>query len=268
MSDKQAKILITDLDGTLIPIDSDPDQCNALSVLKKLIEENKTPLVYATGRHFQSVRDAIKRFSLPQPMFTIADVGTSIYKTNDDQVSLIEEYSGYLQTIVGDLDTSNLWQQICDIENITLQEKEKQGKFKLSFYVNAEVMSVTVDTMAHRLSGIAAPYEIVDSIDPFNGVGLIDLLPSGTSKSAAIQWLSVHKQWPHQDIVYAGDSRNDLAAMNAGFNTIIVNNACNTVRNDVVEHHRVQGWIGRLYLAEEPATCGVLEGCQKFELFG
>ena len=268
MSNKQAKILITDLDGTLIPIDSDPAQCNALSDLKKLIEENKTPLVYATGRHFQSVHNAIKRFSLPQPSFTIADVGTSIYKSNGGQFSLIEEYSSYLQSIVCDLNTNKLWQEIRDIEHIRLQEKDKQGKFKLSFYVDAQFISDAVDIIADKLSDIGAPYEIVDSIDPFNGVGLIDLLPSGASKSAAIRWLSDYKQWPHQNIIYAGDSRNDLAAMNAGFNTIVVNNACNTLRNDVVEHHRQQGWVGRLYLANEPATCGVLEGCQKFDLFG
>ena len=266
MSEFHPKILVTDLDGTLIPIDSDPEQCSDLLELKNCLGTHQTPLVFATGRHYESVLCAIKEFQLPNPQFMIADVGTSIFTNEAGRFLPIEQYANYLCRIVGNMDTGKLSSCLEDIGGIQIQESDKQGPFKLSYYADATNLENLVSEIEDRLREIDAPYRTIDSVDPFNGDGLIDLLPKDTSKSAAITWLSNFNGWPIENIVYAGDSRNDLAAMQAGYNTIIVGNACDLLRQDVIRYHNERGWVNRVFIANKPASSGVLQGCKRFGL--
>ena len=111
---------------------------------------------------------------------------------------------------------------------------------------------------------MTAPYQIISSIDPFSNGGLIDLLPTGVSKAYALEWLCQEQHVTRRSLIFAGDSGNDLAAFNAGYNTVIVGNAAASLVNQVHEAHRSAGWSDRLYHASQHATTGVLEGVQHF----
>ena len=69
-----------------------------------------------------------------------------------------------------------------------------------------------------------------------------------------------------ESLVFAGDSGNDLAALIAGYRTIVVANADRRLAQQVQDAHRAAGWKDRLHLARGRATSGVLEGCRRFEL--
>ena len=112
------------------------------------------------------------------------------------------------------------------------------------------------------------PYSVVQSVDPFTGSGLIDLLPKGVSKAYALAWWSQHVGLNSTAIVCAGDTGNDLAALTAGYRAIVVGNAERSLAKQVQEVHQRAGWSDRLYLARKPATSGVLEGCRWFGLTG
>ena len=58
----------------------------------------------------------------------------------------------------------------------------------------------------------------------------------------------------------------DLAALIAGYRTIVVANADRRLARQVRDAHRAAGWKDRLHLARGRATSGVLEGCRRFEL--
>jgi HAD superfamily hydrolase (TIGR01484 family) len=62
-------------------------------------------------------------------------------------------------------------------------------------------------------------------VDPFEGQGLLDFLPRDVSKAYALKWWSDYHGVSHSDVVFAGDSGNDLAALTAGFCAILVANA-------------------------------------------
>ncbi|MCA9201251.1 MAG: hypothetical protein KDA87_27105, partial [Planctomycetales bacterium] len=59
---------------------------------------------------------------------------------------------------------------------------------------------------------------------------------------------------------------NDWAALTAGFRAILVANADRDLAQRVFQFHQEHGWQNRLFLATQPATSGVLEGCCWFEL--
>ncbi len=153
-----------------------------------------------------------------------------------------------------------------DLPGLRLQEPEKQGPYKLSYYVDQSRLDEHEAAIRDRLEQLAAPYSIIASVDPFNGDGLIDLLPTGVSKAFALQWLADHRGIARQSIAFAGDSGNDTAALTAGYLSIVVNNASDTVKSKVKQSHQQNGWTNRLHITNAPATSGVLEGIKHFAM--
>jgi hydroxymethylpyrimidine pyrophosphatase-like HAD family hydrolase len=149
---------------------------------------------------------------------------------------------------------------------LRLQEPEKQGRFKLSFYTDAGRLDELVARVQRELEKSLAPYTIVPSIDPFNGDGLIDVLPATVSKAHALEWLVQHMGSSREAVVFAGDSGNDLAALTAGYRAVLVGNADPLIAEQACQVHGESGWKNRLYLARGQATSGVLEGCRWFRL--
>lgn len=266
-------ILATDLDGTLIPGDDllpDDPQLQALERLQQLIAAQQLEVVFVTGRHLKSVVEVMQHKALPRPQWIICDVGTSIFHqdaSGDDQpYRPLQSYVNHLDQIVGSFSVAHLRAQLSPHEGLCLQEPEKQGRHKLSFYCKARTIAAQVQQIEQRLQIMGAPYRVVSSVDPFNGDGLIDLLPLGTDKASALLWWAGFRAHDADEIVFAGDSGNDFAALTAGFRAIVVGNADRQLAARVAAEHRQLGHPERAYLANGHATAGVLEGCHHFGL--
>lgn len=266
-------ILATDLDGTLIPGDAlrpDDPQHQALARLRMLAATEKIEIVFVTGRHHDSVIEIMQAKGLPEARWIICDVGTSIFYRDEPAQQQpyrpLQAYVNHLDGIVGSFTIDRLKAEISISDDLRLQEAEKQGRHKLSYYCDAGRLDWHCQAIERQLKRIAAPYRIVSSIDPFNSDGLIDLLPTATDKSSALLWWATFRGCDPQAIVYAGDSGNDYAALAAGFRAILVGNADRALARRVTEHHRQAGHAHRVYLARGHATAGVLEGCRWFEL--
>lgn len=264
MLNSHSGILATDLDGTLIPLADIPENCSDLAILKHQIEEHQVTLCYVTGRHFASVDQAIQEHQLPTPSWLICDVGTTLHRRDEDSFTIVEEYREHLRSLTVDFPLTQLRNQLSDLPQLRLQEDEKQGEFKLSYYVEQNQLRDTTRALQQRLQTSRAPYSLIESIDPFNGDGLVDLLPHNVSKAYALTWWSRHLNYPEEQIVFAGDSGNDLAAFLSGFRSIIVGNADDAIGAEVTAQHHKLGWKNRLYRATRKATSGVLEGCRHF----
>lgn len=278
---KPPSILATDLDGTLIPLTATLDepsratshgdsladcpQRQALTTLRRLADADELEIIFVTGRHHESVMSVMDAVGLPSPRWIICDVGATLLCRADHQPYLpLRAYVNHLDAIVGRFDTGQLAQALAGIDGLVLQEAEKQGRHKLSFYCDLNRIDTQIARIELKLVEIAAPYRMVSSVDPFNGDALIDLLPLGTDKSSALTWWAEHSGSETSRIVYAGDSGNDYAALTGGFRAILVGNADRNLARRVVEHHRQSGSEDRVYLARSPATAGVLEGCIRF----
>ena len=265
----QDHVLATDLDGTFIPLAEHPQNRQDLRRLAELIREYSIPLVFVTGRHLASVQGVRSEHNLPRPDWIICDVGTTIYQLNEhDQPQEVAAYREHLEERIAAFPLAQLRESLADLSGLRLQEQEKQGRFKLSYYTEARVLDDLVSEIERRLAEHAAPYSLISSIDPFNGDGLIDLLPKDVSKAYALHWWSDYAQLPHSSVVFAGDTGNDIAALTAGFCAIVVANADRKVARDVYDGLLTQQEVkNRLFLAQAPATSGVLEGCLWFQLF-
>ncbi len=262
-----SKVLATDLDGTLIPLQGSAENQADLVQLQQALQDNRVTLTFVTGRHLESVQDAMQQHQLPQPDWVICDVGTSIYKrTEVGSFEVAQPYADHLQSIVGETSTSRLREEFTSLESLRLQEEEKQGAFKLSFYCNAkklrEVHDAVLDILTHR----RLPYSLISSVDPFTSDGLIDLLPTDVSKAYALQWWTEHAGLDNKELVFSGDSGNDLAAMTAGYRTIVVGNASLDLKETVHQHYEARMQVDRVYIAKNTATSGVLAGCRHFGL--
>lgn len=237
----------------------------ALATFCRLSDAGKIEIIFVTGRHPSSVIGAISDEGLPIPQWIICDVGTTILRRVSGQpYHPLEAYVNHLDSIVGTFTTSQLRAKIIQHADLTVQEDEKQGRYKLSYYCDAAKLADHVARIDHQIKDWNAPYRTVSSIDPFNGDGLIDLLPTGTDKSSALLWWASHRLASMDQIVFAGDSGNDFAALISGFRAILVGNADRELAALVVDHHQKSGTPERIYLANGRATAGVLEGCIKF----
>ncbi|HUG66595.1 MAG TPA: HAD-IIB family hydrolase [Pirellulaceae bacterium] len=262
------KVLALDLDGTLIPLDDNARHRHDLRVIAGRVQADGVILVFVTGRHLASVEQAIHEHDLPHPEWIICDVGASmVQKSATGPFQEVERYHRHLDAIIQALPLADVRENLRDVGGLRLQEEAKQGRFKLSYYAEAAALDEIVRAMQRLLAERDAPYSIISSIDPFLGVGLIDVLPRQVSKAYALEWWLGHVRFARESVVFAGDSGNDLAALTAGFRTIVVGNADRRLAQQVSDAHRDRNWDGRLHLAESTATSGVLEGCWHFELF-
>ena len=269
LANTRDQVLATDLDGTLIPLDGDEHNRADLQILARELQENGVTLVFVTGRHFASVSKAIERLQLPLPDWIICDVGTSIFERGETgNFRPIGAYEEHLRQVISAMPVGALRELLEPIRGLRLQEQQKQGRFKLSFYADAMELDRLVDQIRLELDRTASPYSIIHSVDPFNGDGLIDLVPAEASKAHALEWWCAHTRLSPNAIVFAGDSGNDLAALTAGHRAIVVANADHEVVQHAYNEHREAGWKNRLYIARSKATSGVLEGCRWFELIG
>lgn len=259
------KVLATDLDGTLIPLDDQPENQRDLETLKDLLTRHDVELVFVTGRHLDSVKNAIEEYTLPATDWIICDVGTSIYQRVDDgKFELLAPYAEHQREILAPMPFADLKGRLDSYPGLRIQEAEKLSEFKLSFYAEQTQLESLVPELQNALKQWQAPWSIVHSVDPFNGDGLIDFLPADVSKAHALAWWSVFTQNPAESIVFAGDSGNDLAALTTGYQSIVVGNAAEQVRSAVSTVYHESGWRDRLCLATRTATSGVLEGCRNF----
>ena len=268
-------VLASDLDGTLIPLDDEPQNRADLAALDEQLSSADMQLIYVTGRHLASVLSVMQTAGLPVPNWIIADVGTSIYQRvatsapgsfqpDSSPYQLAPGYAAELAELVGDFSVQRVAELLASISALRLQEAEKQSRFKLSYYVDRQHLEVVHREIAGRLELAAAPYSIVSSVDPFNGDGLIDLLPRQVTKAYGIGWWAAHQGIERCQILYAGDSGNDSAVFAAGFRSIVVGNAAHQVRQSAEQANTQAGWRDRLYLAQQPATSGVLAGLRHF----
>ena len=261
-----AQLLATDLDGTLIPLPDSAENISALAGLFKKHESGQLKLVYATGRHFESVLEAIEQYTLPEPEWIVCDVGSAIYKHDGDKYRPYAAYENHLDETTGSVNRTVAETLLEGIEGLKLQPADHQQRFKVSYQCDSENLTRIIHTVESKLASTDLPYDCMGSLDPFMNCGLIDVLPKNVSKAYALLWLATHADFSPHEVVYSGDSGNDYAALISGFRAIIVANASDGLIEKVRNKLQSEGHADRLYVAKSTATSGVLEGCQHFGL--
>ncbi len=219
-------LICTDLDRTLIPNGSQPESPAAKEIFKKLVSREEITLVYVTGRHRALIEQAIKDFDLPQPDFAIADVGTTTYQIDSSGWRQWGEWDTQIAPDWQGLAHGEIYRLLSVFPVLRLQEKEKQNRHKLSFYVPLETdAQALAGEMDARLKQEGIKANLIWSIDEMAGFGLLDVLPASANKLHAIRFLMQRKGFLQKDVIFAGDSGNDLDVLMSDIPSVLVANA-------------------------------------------
>ena len=266
-------LLCTDLDRTLIPNGTAPEDVRARPMFSKLCRHPGVILVYVTGRDRHLVLDAITHYDLPQPGYAVTDVGSTIYQIANGDWSMLEAWTRHLQKDWPNGASERIRTLVSGISGPTLQEEAKQNTFKVSYYVPLPLdANEIMGRIGHLLQREGILANLIWSIDEMEGVGLLDILPARADKRQAIRFLQQQLGYGDEEIVFAGDSGNDLQVINSDIPSILVANAAAEIKQAALEWAQQNHQSQVLYIARGDSlamngnySAGILEGICYFQ---
>jgi len=219
-------LLCTDLDRTLIPNGSQAESDGARTLFSQLTDREDIQLAYVSGRDQNLIQQAIEDYNLPTPNFAIADVGSSIYLINKEQWQRWDEWDNEISQDWQGISSDGLHNIIGEIPLLQRQEIEKQGKFKCSYYVSlVEDYKAIMSAIKRRFQERQIKANLIWSVDEEKDIGLLDILPASANKLHAIMFLMQQQGFNKQQLIFAGDSGNDLDVLRSPLQSILVANA-------------------------------------------
>jgi sucrose-6F-phosphate phosphohydrolase len=259
-------LLASDMDGTVIPLEENRRRERELEAFRQAVDRaSHLTLAYVTGRDLPLALRGIGQHGLPAPEILVCDVGTSVYHATANGFEKDLGYEGLMKEARGGLDVREIRHELSRLPELHLQPEDRQTESKLSYTLSPGVdhpeilasVQEVLDTLGGRI-------QAVYSVGAPHGRGLLDLLPVGVAKDYAIRYLHDHTGVHSDDLVYAGDSGNDLAAMLSGFKVVVVGNATPGLKEELTRRGSELGITDRLYFSEAFFAAGVLEGCRHF----
>ncbi len=266
-------LLCSDMDRTILPNGDQDESPQVRSVFSLLVERPEIHLAYVSGRDKRLIQKAITEYDLPLPDYAVGDVGTTIYELTGSNWSPLEAWFEEIAKDWKGLDREDLSGFLKEFDDLTLQEPEKQNRFKLSYYTDENIDGrQLVDQMQQHLSKQKLRCRIIWSVDEQRGLGLVDVLPKRASKLHAIRYLMDQKGYLKSRVVFCGDSGNDLNVLTSDIQAVLVKNGSEEVRREALESVVKNERAETLYVARGNFmgmngnyTAGVLEGLAHFE---
>jgi len=161
---------------------------------------------------------------------------------------------------------------VAGIGGMREQESEHLNQFKQSYYVDharkEQVLSEVDDIVKGRFDEV-----IVYSFDSQDGKGLLDFLPDSATKQTALEYVAEESGSAKEDVVFCGDSGNDIFPLTAGFSGVLVKNAdeqlVESVRQAMHENPLLKVYFaqGNFRGLSGNYTSGVIEGAFHYGVF-
>ncbi|MEB3340023.1 HAD-IIB family hydrolase [Okeania sp.] len=246
------KLLIcTDLDRSLIPNGKQPESANARKLFSQLVSDNRVTLAYVSGRDLILVEKAIAEYDLPFPNFVVADVGASIYTSYNNGWLRLKEWDEKISLDWQFKNQSDLVSLFSDIKECRLQETEKQGLHKLSYYLSLDTdIEAIIAEVKSRLENEQLKCNVISSVDEQINLGLMDILPLSANKRYAIEYLMKNQNFEIENTVFSGDSGNDLEVLISPIKSILVANSRLEVKEKARAEVSQMSLNNSLYIAE------------------
>ncbi len=265
-------LLCTDLDRTLIPNGTQPESPGARQAIAELARHRDVTLVYVTGRHLALTEHAIRRFSLPWPDIAITDVGTAIFEREGERWRSSEAWTTKLALDWRGVKAHDLHAHLADLRGLVLQAPSRQSDAKLSFTTGSTARhDDLLAQITARLEAAGVAAAVVWSVDEAAGVGLIDVIPRHATKLHAIQFVAATRGTPLSNVVFAGDSGNDLDVLASDIPAVLVANAHDDVRREALRLAALRGTEEQLFIARDGPgpmngnyAAGILAGVAHF----
>lgn len=261
-------LLCTDMDRTVIPNGFEPEDPDARQRFMQFCSLASVTLVYVTGRHLALVKQAIEDYALPEPNYIISDVGTKIYRKVSDEWLAMPEWETEIEQDWKGKTIDDIKQCLSPISELILQESSKQNTHKLSYYLALDLDSQgVIHRMETALAEVDIDVSIIWSLDEPNEIGLIDVLPLHATKLHAIEFLQHALEYRDEQLIFAGDSGNDLPVLSSHINSVLVANASDDIKQQAQQLAQENGHSQALYIANNRGfdigghySAGVLQG--------
>ncbi len=265
-------LLCTDMDRTVIPNGIQKEAIGARETFSQFCYEHTVTLVYVTGRHLALMSQAVKKYKLPIADYAITDVGTRIYHQKDNQWHPICAWEKEINQDWHGIEPTKIHHLVCAIPGISLQEFEKQNSHKISFYIDLQQLDEN-GCFAHvkkQLSPLNINTNLIWSIDETSNTGLLDILPPKANKLHAIEFLQKHLGYEAQEVVFAGDSGNDLEVLISPVQSVLVANATPELKKQALSLVKQKGTEQQFYQAVNTKnnngnySSGILQGVMHY----
>ena len=226
-----------DLDRTLIPNGPSVDD-GSLPLLKASLDNHHIIPIFVTARHIDSIYHAIKRYSLPQPHAIIAQVGSRIYLPNNNgNFKEMQKWKHHITQHNPHWDPTPLSALHHIFPQLTLQDPLDCHTHKVSYNLCilqdiAQFKDILTRTVSKMTNGEC---EIIISQDLNSQKGYVDILPRGVTKKSALDFLSRTLAMSHKNLIFAGDSENDLSILLSQYQTVVVANALSSLKEVIAQ---------------------------------
>ena len=266
------KILATDLDRTLLPNGPWKGDDEAIAMFNELTDQHGTLVVYVTGRNLDLTEQAIEQYGVRYPDVLCGDVGTTIRRYEQGRWESDAGWVAHVQRESPRWDAAAIKDAGAAVPGIREQEPEHQNPFKQSYYVDHERRDEVLEQVKTQVKD-KFDEVIVYSFDSLDGKGLLDLLPASATKRTALEYVAESHGCANSDVVFCGDSGNDIFPLTAGFCGVLVRNADDQLVANV-KQALAQDPALRVYFAKGDFkglsgyyTSGVIEGAYHYGLF-
>jgi HAD superfamily hydrolase (TIGR01484 family) len=268
----QRLLLCTDLDRTLLPNGSQPESPGARRAFARLAGHPSVHTVYVTGRDADLVDDAIASWAIPEPDLLIADVGTTIASPSGAGWMRWEAWDERLAAAWADRSSAEIASLVGEVAGLRLQDPSRQKTFKRSWFTLAGAAGrQTAAEVRRRLAEDRIGANVIWSEDETTGEGLLDVLPAVATKRLALEFVISSWNYERDEVIFAGDSGNDLDVLASAIPAVLVANADPAVRDEARRRAAEAGHEDRLYCADGALpglngnyAAGILEGVLHF----
>jgi HAD superfamily hydrolase (TIGR01484 family) len=266
------RIVATDLDRTLLPNGRWQPDPEAIPLFNELTRRNDVLVVYVTGRNLELTENAISEFGVRYPDVLCGDVGTTIRKYKDGNWHFDTGWETLVHHASPLWDAGQIRRALAGIDGIVEQEPEHLNQFKQSYYTDHSRTEAILEEV-HKAVGGKFDEVIVYSFDSQDGKGLLDLLPASATKQTALEYVADEYGQPLDQVVFCGDSGNDIFPLTAGFAGVLVKNAdeqlVEKVRHAMQDNPDLQVYFaqGDFKGLSGYYTSGVIEGCFNYGVF-
>ncbi len=233
-------LLATDLDGTFLGGTTEKKH-----ILYQLIRNHPDiQLAFVTGRGIETVLPLLHDPLIPTPEYIIADVGATVVDGRnlrpvaDIQSDIEQQWPGKFA----------IRKKLITLPGLIPQEVPQQRR--CSFYYDDTVDIEQVEQIA-----LSFNCEVLTSAGKY-----LDILPKAVNKGTTLNKLIQHLDIPEEDVLVAGDTYNDYALFETGYQGVAVGDSEQRLLAAVRE-------LPNAYIATEPGAGGILEALVHFPSF-
>jgi glucosylglycerol-phosphate synthase/sucrose-6F-phosphate phosphohydrolase len=232
-------LLATDLDGTFLG----GNLQSRLKLYQLISSHDDITLVFVTGRGLEDVMPLLADPTIPRPDYIVCDVGATVVM--GETLLPVQEIQESIEAIwPGDRVVASALGHISALQRQEVPQERRCSFFCEAHHVDDEVRRIVSELDCDLL---------------FSAGKYFDVLPRGVNKGATLLRLLDHLQIPHERVLTAGDTLNDLSMLRLDINGVCVGRS----EQELLDVTRDQPLT---YHAENSGAGGILEAIRHFNL--